>query len=468
MTPSDQRLLSLLSLCAGLMLNLGQFSLGALLCVLVSVAVAASSLRGKRLGPPLPLAGRVVVIACLAALMLLYPGTAAHPVFPIVVAAIVTSIVVFAVSRRRAVRLAAATVAAGASCAGLAANLTWGSVGNDVFGLQQTAAQALLSGQNPYAPTVPSIQVVAPSVAAPIDLHFPYGPSLPILEAPFRLLGDVRVLHVLTAVLTVAVVVILARRAGTLDVTACLLMAFPLTIGMIIFSWIDVISMAGFSTWLVLHRSHPRIATVALAIALAARPTTLIALVPIVFWSIRARRQVVIAGALATLIVLPFLVATGYSAFYHDLVGVFLAVFPRFDSLTVNSFLHSVGLPILPAAASSLVVGATMVAVLRKRPDSYGDLMTASAVIVTVAFLVAKWAYFNYYYNAAVLLVMAVAGDGLELDAAEMIRPPAPLLIGADFLRRRFPRSALRRLRPGGALHGRPLHQDTGEAAPQH
>ncbi len=73
-------------------------------------------------------------------------------------------------------------------------------------------------------------------------------------------------------------------------------MAFPLTVGMVLFSWVDVITMAGLAVWMVSFRTHPRIATVALVLALAAKPTTLIALVPIFFWSVRARRQVIIAA----------------------------------------------------------------------------------------------------------------------------------------------------------------------------
>jgi len=185
--------------------------------------------------------------------------------------------------------------------------------------------------------------------------------------------------------------------------------------------------------------------TIALALALGAKPTTLIALVPIFFWSVRARRQTVIAAVAAALFVVPFAFATGLSQFYYNVLGVQLDVFPRFNALTIDTFLKTFSLPILPFAGSAIVVAAATILVLRRRPSTYGDLLTGTAILATVSFLVAKWAYFNYYYIPAVLLVLAIAGDSLPLDVPEMIRPPALFLRSVDWLRAaagRFPRGS--------------------------
>jgi hypothetical protein len=232
-------------------------------------------------------------------------------------------------------------------------------------------------------------------------------------------------------------------------------MAFPLTIGMIIFSWVDVITMAGLAVWLVSFRSHPKIATFALVLALGAKPTTLIALVPIFFWSIRARRQVIIAAVIAGLFVLPFAMLTGLSQFYYNVLGVQLDVLPRLDALTINSYLNSYRLPILPFAVSALVIGAATVMVLRHRPNTYGDLLTATAILATVSFMVAKWAYLNYYYIPAVLLMLAIAGNNLPVDVPEMISPPAVFLRYAGWLRRALARFPTSRRLPGATIPAR-------------
>ena len=61
-------------------------------------------------------------------------------------------------------------------------------------------------------------------------------------------LSSIPVLRELTAMeLHVGAALALARRAGTLDRTALVVMAFPLTIGMILYSWVDIITMAGLA-----------------------------------------------------------------------------------------------------------------------------------------------------------------------------------------------------------------------------
>jgi hypothetical protein len=445
MTQSDRRLLSIAFLSLGLLSNFGSLSVTALACVIVSLGLCIQSLSPKPWGPPLPRRAAVALLVVLAASSLHYFDKFGGPlvVFVATFALLVAAIIIHTVVATRAATVVAFVLATISTVTAILANITWGFLDQDVFHFQQDAAQALLHGQNPYSPLVASPNIVPPGVPAWLQLHLPYGPILPVLEAPFRILGDVRILHVVAALVTSLAVLALARRAGTLDRTAGLVMAFPLTIGMVIFSWIDVITMAGLAVWLVSFRSHPRIATCALVVALGAKPTTLIALVPIFFWSIRARRQVIIATVVTALFVLPFALITGVSQFYYNVLGVQLDVLPRLDSLTLNSFLNSIHLPILPFAISACVIAVATILVLRRRPASYGDLLTGTAILATVSFLVAKWAFFNYYYIPAVLLLLAIAGNNLAVDVPEMISPPALLLRSVEWLRgaaRRVPR----------------------------
>ncbi len=331
MTQSDRRLLSLVFLSVGVLVNFGNLSSIALGCVLVSLGLCIHSFSPAPLGPRLPRFAAIALVLGLGAATVLYNNKLPHGIFAATFALLAVAIVIHSLVRATAVRLVAFGLAASSVAIGIAANITWGFANIDVFQFQQDASQALLHGQNPYSPIVASPEIVAPGVPAWLHLHLPYGPTLPVLEAPFRLLGDIRVLHILAALVISGAVLVLARRAGTLDRSACVVMAFPLTAGMILFSWVDVITMAGLAVWLVSFRTHPRIATFALVLALAAKPTTLIALVPIFFWSIRARRQVIIAAAIAALFVLPFAIITGLSQFYYNVIGVQLAVLPRLE-----------------------------------------------------------------------------------------------------------------------------------------
>jgi hypothetical protein len=433
MTPSDRRLLSLVMLSFAALERFGELSGLALACVLVSVALGISSLSPKSIGPQLPRVLKTGLLLALGAVTILYDNKLPHAVFVETFALLAVAIVLYSMVKTTAARVLAFSMAAASVVIGIATNLAWGFADIDVFQFQQASSQALLHGQNPYSPIVRSPEMVPPGVPAWLQLHFPYGPILPVLEAPFRLLGDIRVLHIVAALVTAGATLVLARRAGTLDRSACVVMAFPLTAAMVLFSWVDIITMAGLAVWIVSFRTHPRIATFALVLVLAAKPTTLIALVPIFFWSIRARRQMIIAGVIAALFVLPFAAITGFSQFYYNVLGVQLDVLPRLDSLTVNSYLNALNLPILPFAISALIIAGATVLVLRRRPASYGELLAGTAVLATVSFLVAKWAYLNYYYIPAVLLMLAIAGDKLPVDVPEMIQPPAILLKGADW-----------------------------------
>jgi hypothetical protein len=453
-TQSDKRLLSLTFLSFGVLNAFGNLSSAALVSVLASLVLALMSLSRAALVPRLNRWSGTALVLVLAATEVLYNGRFLHSTFLLTFAVLAAAILLYTFVPATAAKIVAALLAAGSVVAGAVTNISWGFTarGDDVFHFQQDASQALLHGANPYTPVVPSLNIVPPGIARWIPLHFPYGPVLPVLEAPFRLLGDIRILHLAAAGVSSAAVVLLARRAKTLDRSVVVAMAFPLTIGMVVSSWVDIIMMAALAVWFVLFRSHPRVATVALVIALATKPTTLIALVPIFFWSVRARRQMLIAGGIAAAFVLPFALVTGLSQFYFNVLGVQLNVLPRLDALTVNSYLHAIGLPILPFAVSAVVIAVTAVLVLRRRPQTYGELLTGTAVLATVSFLVAKWAYFNYYYIPAVLLMLAIAGDNLALDSAELIRPPALLLAVVDGVRGALVRLPGSRRLPGALL----------------
>src|SRR5260370_29453967 len=98
---------------------------------------------------------------------------------------------------------------------------------------------------------------------------------------------------VLFAALFAATAVLAARsaRRGHVVRIAALCAAFPLTAGMVISSWVDVYTVAGFAGWLVLRERHRGLAVAALALALATKPTIAPMLLPFLVWSPSARRE---------------------------------------------------------------------------------------------------------------------------------------------------------------------------------
>ena len=160
--------------------------------------------------------------------------------------------------------------------------------------------------------------------------------------------------------------------------------------------------------------------------SLSIKPTILIALVPAVLWSRRARRESSVAAVIAVALILPFVLITGPRAFYEDLVGVHITEGFRSDALVLSAWSYQLTGRLIPVAIS-LVAGALLAYVaLRRRPADLADNMIAAAFLSTAAFLLSQGAFLNYYFIPLWLLVLAIAGQGVTFDVAADIRLPVP------------------------------------------
>lgn len=431
LTSDNVRLLGLTTLCAGLFVNFGSYQGAAIALVVCAVPLMAFSCRA----PEGSLDRRVVlssigilaVAACLGATRLsngfLLPAAAV-----VVVALAAWSAAVSPSSRMRRAVVAAA---AAALVAALIVSWHWGELPVDSAWLVRNGARDLLSGVNPYTSSYAAVQINTQGSEGLAGMHFPYGPSVLLFAIPFALAGDVRLLAALAVVVIAACVVTLARRANndtrrTALVTA-LALAFPLTIPMAVFGWTaDPLSLAGFAVWLVLRERRPAIAAIALGIGLAAKPTTIAAaLLPFLLWSPRARLQVAAPALVAGAICLPFVLITGFGAWYQAVAGWFANLPVRIDGLTLNTVAALNGWGTLPWWAGIVSVACTAAFVVR-RPRGLADVLTQGAVLGTVGLLFAKWAYLNYYAMPALLLLLALAAGRLALDGA--VEPGLPRL----------------------------------------
>jgi len=338
-----------------------------------------------------------------------------------------TTVFAAVLARRRVARLALLTVAAGAVAVGASFLWAWGKDEIDVWTGVQVASSAVLHAHNPYGPTFPALYPHGLSFVTR-QIHFDYGPAIPVLAAPFRLFGDIRVASVVLFIGLFAAVRSLARRRPDAAVAAprllALCIAFPLTMTMIGSAWVDIYAVAGLAGWIALRERHPRWAVLCLALGIASKPIFLPAMLPLLFWSRTARREAVQATLAALVFIAPFAIATGPAAFYHDVVG-YLADFPfRPDSLSLNTMLFWNGRGTLPGWLGVTVVAVLCLGTVLHRPRSYGDVLAAGATISTVSFLLARQAFFNYYFLSAAVLLLALAGREVAFDAAEDVRLP--------------------------------------------
>ncbi len=338
-----------------------------------------------------------------------------------------TLIAVLATGRRVAV--AGAAVAA-VTLLGMAIVVwRWGSVNIDVFDSLQNAASAVLRGGNPYATTFATPVLVAPGQFIDQTVHFQYLPGAALIVAPARLVGDVRIMSIVAFSALIAFAVLLARQSEESDKrpmrVLALCLAFPMTVLMVHFAWVDVYPVAGFAGWVSLRRTHPRWALACLAFALTIKPTILVALVPALVWSRPARREILLAAVAVAVLVLPFALVTGVNAFYHDVIGIQTVLGFRYDGLTLGATWFALTGHVPPVWVGPLVGAALALFALRRPPRDLADMLIAGAFLSTAGFLLAKWAFLNYYFIPVWLLVLALAGRGVAFEKESDIALPA-------------------------------------------
>jgi hypothetical protein len=424
--------LAVASMGLGVLWTFGQLSHLALLLVLVASVLAIAAVRGGRWRQ-----GRgwwVAITAVCGLTDLLY----AHhfhlnPELQVGFALLLTAAAAGAAwsppGRRAAVLLGMAFL----SLIGLtASDWPWGTAAVDVFTALQGAAQSVLQGHNPYGPLY---RYYVESSTGYVYGHFAYGPSVPILAALGRLIGDVRVMSVVCVAAIVAGLWRIARQgeaSSDAHRVAALALASPLLVGMIHEAWVDVYMMAGIVGWLALRRDHRGWSMVALAVGLMVKPTSLVLMVPAFLWSRRGRVEIALAVAASVVVIVPFALITGVGTFVYSVFGYQLALPFRSDSLSLAAELFRLTHAQLPTAFPflPLAVAAALIA-WRGRPQTEGDLALQAAILNVVAFILAKQMFFNYYFASEVLLLAAMAGAGVTLPAGDVARPAVAELLGA-------------------------------------
>ncbi len=376
----------------------GTYSIHALLSVLLGVPLAAAAIvaMARRGLPALSSWGWPLAVAALA-LMNLAPRLNSAGSWAIFgwssLLALASAGLCLSPLRGRAWALAGAATVADLALA--AAQIKWGRAQIDVFWFAQRATAQLLAAHNPYGVAYPT---TTPGL---ISAHFPYGPALLILAAPFRLLGDVRVANATAMVVIFLCCAVLALRHAGATMAGrylALALALPFAPFMIVNAWPEVFPVAGVAVWLTLRARHPRWATLGLGVGLCTVPTVapLLAL-PWLWWR-DARKEVTLAVLFAVMICVPFAVWAGVRNFIADTVLLQWDLGPRHNALSINGLLWHTGQPLLPWWAGVAMSGACLLAFFAWGRREWSSALVLGATLTLVAFLTAKWAFFDYYF----------------------------------------------------------------------
>ncbi|MFN8078817.1 MAG: hypothetical protein U0Q19_04555 [Kineosporiaceae bacterium] len=278
----------------------------------------------------------------------------------------------------------------------------------DVWYTLQGAADSLARGRDIYR----EVWVGPPGVMA----AFTYLPWTALLLAPGRwLAGDVRVALTAISVLAVLVVRGMHRPGRDPRITAgaaALLLLLPGTATQVEQAWTEPLLAACLvvAVHAVLAGRWTR-AILALAIGMACKQHLVLLLPLLAAWPRFGVRRAMLTAAATGVAVLPWFLADP-AAMIEDTVAVLVRYPPmRFaDSLYIAAINEFGWMP--PFWLTGVVVLAVLVAVagfLRRHDPGPGDLLCWAALVLLVANLVNKQAFYNQYWLVAAMVAVGWA-----------------------------------------------------------
>jgi hypothetical protein len=293
----------------------------------------------------------------------------------------------------------------------------------DVWYILSGAADGLARGENLYR----QVLVGPPGEMA----AFTYLPGTAVLLAPGRwLLGDVRWALAAVTLCTAAAFAALGartaagsalpdtgmtqrddhRRAGR--VAAALLLLLPGTLTQVEQAWTEPLLLACLTGAVVaLANGRDRLAVLGVALALASKQHVVLLLPVLAAWPRFGLRRTAAAAVAAGLAVLPWFLADP-AAMWHDAVTL-LVNFPplRFADTAYIAVLNELGVR-LPFWLTGAVVLATLAGaavLVRRRDPDVAVVLRWCALVLFVANLVNKQAFYNQYWLVAGLVLVSWA-----------------------------------------------------------
>jgi hypothetical protein len=194
--------------------------------------------------------------------------------------------------------------------------------------------------------------------------------------------------------------------------TAALLLLMPGTTTQVEQAWTEPLLLALIALWaLLVSRDRPGWAVVPLALALASKQHIVLLLPLLALWPRFGWRRTAAAVGLAAALVAPWVIASP-GAFRHDTVTELLHFWPirTANTLYLASIheLHRTPPLWLAGLVVLAVVGVSAAAVARRRPD-LAEVLRWCALVLFVANLVNKQAFYNQFWLVAGLVLLSVA-----------------------------------------------------------
>ena len=323
----------------------------------------------------------------------------------------VTGLVLVA-GRRHRWRLAAAVAGSSLLVTASAVILLDRAPRIDVWVTLQQAADGMANGQNIYEMT----WVNSPGIKD----AFTYLPWTEVLLAPGRwVAGDVRWALLAWFVAGLLCLVALGRRSANALAAAILLALAPGTTTQAEQAWTEPLLFALLAGWaLLVSRGRAWWAVVPLALACASKQHMALLLPVLACWPAFGLRRTVATGGLTGVLIAPWFLASP-SAFVHDTITLLIGFHPiKFANTLFIAAQTELGWT-PPFWLTGVIVLAVLtlacVTVQRRRPPMH-ELLGWLALVLLVANLVNKQAFYNQYWLVGALVAMALAATPVAVS----------------------------------------------------
>lgn len=376
-----------------------------------TVLLAAALIRRWRVvAPPRPLlAAALAVSAIVAEAVPFFSHTTATErrwlAHLVAGTCLVTAVLVL-----RSRRLAAATAVLGSSAAWAAAIVLDPAPRIDVWVILQQAADGMARGENMYQ----MVWVDSPGIKD----AFTYLPWTAVLLAPGRwLAGDVRWALLLAFLVGLACLVALGAREGARPSSnalgaATLLALAPGSVTQAEQAWTEPLLFALLAAWaLLVARGKPWWAVVPLALACASKQHMALLLPVLACWPQFGLRRAAATAGLTGALIAPWFLASP-SAFVHDTITLLVGFHPiRFANTLFIAAQTELGWT-PPFWLTGVIVLGTLGAaclIVRRRRAALPELLGWLALVLLVANLVNKQAFYNQYWLVGALVALSLA-----------------------------------------------------------
>jgi hypothetical protein len=306
----------------------------------------------------------------------------------------------------------------------------------DEYMLNEHACVLFSQGVDPYGgssyPYPPGATL--PEGLSEEVLHvYGYPPGTILLHFPAWLLtGDLRQIYVLLDVLVVGGMLFVARawRCPVLQLSWIHLgllsyLNLPLWAGILTRGYnepANILALVLFAclwTW-----GRPALAWFLLGLGVATKqPAAVYGLAALRLPGFRWSQPLFAVAAIALLVV-PFWAWNPHGFVRSFTVGYGAA--PRIYTLSLSSWLWRLGLPLIPTAVGLLLVVLASVLIVAIGERTMAGLFRSSALILWLAFMLAKWANFNYYWLVEATLTLALTLAWPAGGAAGPVEADAP------------------------------------------